>query len=230
MAHASSSSGRSNWALPCQSAHASSNESRTRSRRCSGVSTRNSPPNDQNACPPRFAAFSWSTSATDLPRVVSSWAATRPASPCPTTIASASTLRFPVPSPLRSCGELAETLRRYVRLREAGFGALVHERGDGGGKRRAKRFGFERADVRVGEPGEGLGGQVVLGPRLRGTHAVPQAREREPVVAHRVHVVLRLPYATAFDAGARVEGVDDAPTEDVLRDGRRGDEQASRAG
>ena len=38
--------------VPCQSCHARSTESRTRSRRCSGVSTRNSPPNDHHACPP----------------------------------------------------------------------------------------------------------------------------------------------------------------------------------
>ena len=57
----SSSSSRSNCALPCQSCQARSKESLTPRRRCSGESTRNSPPNDQNAWPPRLAAFSWST-------------------------------------------------------------------------------------------------------------------------------------------------------------------------
>src|SRR4051812_43485372 len=89
----SSSSSRSNWALPCQSLQASSNESRTPSRRCSGVSTRNSPPNDQNAWPPRLAALSWSTRATRLPAVTSSWVAARPARPAPTTITSVFTIQ-----------------------------------------------------------------------------------------------------------------------------------------
>jgi hypothetical protein len=46
-AQESSSSSRSKPALPSQSLHASSNESRTPSRRCSGELTRNRPPNDQ---------------------------------------------------------------------------------------------------------------------------------------------------------------------------------------
>ena len=45
-------------ALPIQSARASSRLSRMPMRRCSGVSTRNSPPSDQNACPPRKFAGS----------------------------------------------------------------------------------------------------------------------------------------------------------------------------
>ena len=52
------SSSRSKPALPDQSSRASSSESCTPSRRCSGVSTRNSPPNDHHACPPRFASGS----------------------------------------------------------------------------------------------------------------------------------------------------------------------------
>ena len=47
--------------MPSQSCQASSCESWIRSRRCSGLSTRNSPPNDQNACPPSDASGSWST-------------------------------------------------------------------------------------------------------------------------------------------------------------------------
>ena len=43
------SSGRSNPAEPSQSRHANSSESEIPIRRCSGVSTRNSPPRDQNA-------------------------------------------------------------------------------------------------------------------------------------------------------------------------------------
>ena len=55
------SSGRSKPAVPCQSCQASSTESVMPSRRCSGESTRNSPPNDQKACPPRLARDSCST-------------------------------------------------------------------------------------------------------------------------------------------------------------------------
>ena len=110
---ASSSSSRSNAALPCQSFQASSKESLTPIRRCSGLSTRNRPPNDQNACPPRLAAFSWSTSATFLPRLVSSWVATSPARPAPTTITSAS---------------ISQSLRRS-RHRDAGYASRLRAHG-----------------------------------------------------------------------------------------------------
>ena len=60
------------------------------SRRCSGLSTKNSPPNDQNAWPPMLSAFSWSTIRTRRPRSTSSHAATRPARPAPTTMTSPS--------------------------------------------------------------------------------------------------------------------------------------------
>ena len=59
-------------------------------RRCSGVSTRNSPPSDQNAWPPRFCSGSWSTSSTRFPASASSAVATSPARPAPTTMTSAS--------------------------------------------------------------------------------------------------------------------------------------------
>ena len=59
-------------------------------RRCSGVPTRNRPPNDQKAWPPRFDSGSWSSSSTRRPARASSAVATSPASPAPTTIASAS--------------------------------------------------------------------------------------------------------------------------------------------
>src|SRR5689334_16342700 len=63
-----------------------------RSRRCSGLSTRNSPPNDQNAWPPSDASGSWSTSSTRRPASASSAVATRPANPPPTTMTSARSL------------------------------------------------------------------------------------------------------------------------------------------
>src|SRR3954453_24194988 len=84
------SSSRSNPAVPSQSCRASSSESCTRSRRCSGESTRNSPPKDHHACPPREASGSWSTRTTRLPASASSAVATSPASPAPTTTTSVS--------------------------------------------------------------------------------------------------------------------------------------------
>ncbi len=84
------SSGRSNCAEPSQSWSARAGLSRMRMRRCSGLSTRKSPPSDQNAWPPRALAPSCSTTITRLPRAASSSAATSPASPAPTTTASAS--------------------------------------------------------------------------------------------------------------------------------------------
>ena len=57
-------------------------------RRCSGLSTKSSPPSDHHAWPPRLSRFSWSRTSTRLPARASSWVATRPARPAPTTIAS----------------------------------------------------------------------------------------------------------------------------------------------
>src|SRR5215212_7832627 len=59
-------------------------------RRCSGLSTSISPPSDQNAWPPRLPSGSWSSRITRRPASASSAVATRPASPAPTTMASAS--------------------------------------------------------------------------------------------------------------------------------------------
>ena len=52
-------------------------------RRCSGLSTRKSPPKLQKACPPSDCSPSWSTSTTRLPRSASSAVATSPARPAP---------------------------------------------------------------------------------------------------------------------------------------------------
>ena len=68
----------------------SSGESWIRTRRCSGVSTRNRPPSDQNAWPPSEASGSWSSRITRRPALTSSAVATSPASPAPTTMTSAS--------------------------------------------------------------------------------------------------------------------------------------------
>src|SRR4051812_24360647 len=67
-----------------------------RIRRCSGVSTRNSPPNDQKACPPSDASGSWSTRISRRPASTISHAATRPARPPPTTMTSVSLMQASV--------------------------------------------------------------------------------------------------------------------------------------
>src|SRR5215207_7957220 len=92
------------------------------------------------------------------------------------------------------------------------LGALVQERGDGGGKGGAERPRLELADVGIREATEGLGGKVVVAARLDGGQVLAKAGERERVVAHRANVVLGLPETPTLDAGARVERVDHAPT------------------
>src|SRR3954469_15182417 len=87
---------RSKPAVPNQSCRASSRESCTRSRRCSGESTRNSPPNDHQAWPPKDASGSCSSRITRLPASASSAVATSPARPAPTTTTSASLLPLSV--------------------------------------------------------------------------------------------------------------------------------------
>src|SRR4051794_38749301 len=62
-----------------------------RSRRCSGESTKNKPPNDHHAWPPRDCSPSCSTSRTRRPASASSAVAANPARPAPTTMTSAST-------------------------------------------------------------------------------------------------------------------------------------------
>ena len=81
--------GRSNCAEPIQSCSASSRLSRMRMRRCSGLSTKNRPPSDQKAWPPSEFSPSCSRMITRLPASPSSAAATSPARPPPTMIASA---------------------------------------------------------------------------------------------------------------------------------------------
>src|SRR5690606_36623296 len=63
-------------------------------RRCSGESTRKSPPKDHQAWPPRLCSPSWSTRTTRLPAWTSSAVATSPARPAPTTTTSASMPRL----------------------------------------------------------------------------------------------------------------------------------------
>src|SRR5690348_13889116 len=58
--------------------------------RCSGEPTRNSPPKDHHAWPPRLCSGSCSRRMTRLPESATSAAATSPARPAPTTMTSAS--------------------------------------------------------------------------------------------------------------------------------------------
>src|SRR3954451_795092 len=73
----------------CQSCQASSNESFTPERRCSGVSTMKVPPNASRAKPPSSCGSQRSTSRTSRPNSSSSRVATRPAMPAPMTTTSA---------------------------------------------------------------------------------------------------------------------------------------------
>src|SRR5215216_8032219 len=59
-------------------------------RRCSGLSTNINPPSDHHAWPPKLASGSWSSRITRRPASASSAAATRPESPAPATMTSAS--------------------------------------------------------------------------------------------------------------------------------------------
>ena len=83
---------------------------------------------------------------------------------------------------------------------------------------------------RILESSEGLGGKVVVAARLHRGQPLAEAGERECVVAHGADVVLGLPDTPALDARARVERVDDAPPEEVLRDRRRGNEDVPATG
>src|SRR5690606_34769743 len=56
--------------------------------RCSGESTRNKPPNDHHACPPIETSGSWSSRRIFFFASANSHAATKPAKPAPTMIAS----------------------------------------------------------------------------------------------------------------------------------------------
>ena len=77
------------------------------------------------------------------------------------------------------------------------------------------------------ESGESLGGKVVVAARLHRDLPLAEAGKRECVVAHGADVMLRLPDATALDTRPRVERIDDAPPEEVVRDRRRRNLRAS---
>src|SRR4051794_41150008 len=115
-------------------------------RRCSGLSTNISPPSDQNAWPPRLASGSWSSRITRRPASASSAVATRPASPAPTTMTSASIRRG--------------SLFHAQDLRERGAADLE-----------LALVGFARADhaldleARAADRARGAGVAVALAPR-----------------------------------------------------------------
>src|SRR5699024_12772220 len=78
----------SDLAVPIQSCQASSLESLIPIILCSGESTKNKPPNDHQACPPRFCSPSCSSKSTLFPFPATSVAVTNPERPAPTTITS----------------------------------------------------------------------------------------------------------------------------------------------
>src|SRR2546425_11004569 len=101
---------------------------------------------------------------------------------------------------------------------------------NGCGKGCSERPRLDRADVRILESSEGLSGEVVVAARLDREQPLTEAGKRECVVAHGADVMLGLPDTPTLDARARVERVDDAPPEDVVRDRRRGNEEVTRDG
>ena len=180
---AGSSTPRSKPAEPSQSCRARSAESRTPRRRCSGESTRNSPPNDQNACPPRLAAGSWSSRITRLPASASSAVAASPASPAPTTMTSVST-----------CSAWHGGVRGGPGCRAGGPGAAAPWRGWDAVPAGARRHpgtavpaaaGAVPADGRGGTPGVCPGGPVrqarrrARGGEVRRTRPVQRAAPQQ---------------------------------------------------
>jgi hypothetical protein len=70
--------------------------------------------------------------------------------------------------------------------------------------------------MRVLETQEGLSRQVVVTARLHGLATLANAGQREGMVADSTDVMLGLPHAPASYTCARVERIDDAPTEQVV--------------
>ena len=108
-----------------------------------------------------------------------------------------------------------------------GFHALVHEREHAGAERCPERSRFERTDVGPFESSQGLRREIVVAAGLRGGQPLSETGQREGVISHGADVVFGLPHAPALDARSRMQRVDDAPPEDVLRDRRRGDEEVA---
>jgi hypothetical protein len=133
----------------------------------------------------------------------------------------------------RSCGwsaKLGQALGDGIGVREPRLRARSHERNNAGGQGCPQRLRFDRANVGSLEPGQGRCCKVVVAARLDRGQPLAEAEQRQPVVAHRANVMLRLPQAPALDARACVERVDDAPPEQVPRDRWRGNEQPPATG
>ena len=113
-------------------------------------------------------------------------------------------------------------------MRQVCLHAFLEKSADGREQRFAQRVRFEGAGERGFETGESLGRKRVVASRLDGHQTASQTGKRERVVAHCGDVMLGLPDTSTLDAGASVQRIDDAPAEDVVRDRRRGDEEASR--
>src|ERR671937_1605791 len=106
--------------------------------------------------------------------------------------------------------------------------ALAHECTNGGGQGSPERIRLDRGNVGIIELGEGVSGKVVIAARLHRGHPLAEAGKRERVVAKGADVMLGLPDTPALDARARVERVDDAPSEEIPRDRRRGNKEVTR--
>src|SRR6266496_4387949 len=96
--------------------------------------------------------------------------------------------------------------------------ALVHERKNGCGKGCPERSRLDSADVHMFESSERLSGKIVVAARLHRGQPLAEARKRQCVVAYGADVMFGLPDTPALDARARMERVDDAPSEEIVRD------------
>src|SRR5439155_351915 len=98
----------------------------------------------------------------------------------------------------------------------------MHERKNRCGEGWPERLRLGRVDVSSFESSEGLSGKVVVAPRLHRGHSLAEASKRECMVPHGADVMFGLPDTPTLDAGARVERIDDAPPEKLVRNRRCG--------
>ena len=117
----------------------------------------------------------------------------------------------------RRRAQFSEALRDDIRVRQTRLRALAHERKNRCAKGFPKCPRLNCADMRIFESSEGLGGKVVVAARLHHRQPLSEAGKGECVVAHGADVMLGLPDSSTFYARARVECVDDAPPEEVVR-------------
>jgi hypothetical protein len=119
--------------------------------------------------------------------------------------------------------KLGQTLRDGIRVRQKRLSALAHEGARGCRERCTNGHRLESADVGIAEFSKGVSGKVVVAARLHRGEPFAEASKRKRVIAHRADVVLGLPDATALDARARMQRIDDAPPEEVRATGGAGE-------